>query len=121
SRLYLYADRLTARITSRVICVSETERREGLAAGTCDARRSVVIRNGVDAQAFPVRSHARTARPRIVSVGRLKAPKDFATLLRALALIRETPFEAVIAGEGPEREMLEALIDDLGLHDAVEL
>jgi glycosyltransferase involved in cell wall biosynthesis len=121
SRLYLYADRLTARVTSRVICVSETERREGLAAGTCDARRTIVIRNGVDSEAFAVRSHARTARPRIVSVGRLKAPKDLATLLRALALIREDPFEAVIAGDGPERAMLEALIKDLGLRDAVEL
>jgi glycosyltransferase involved in cell wall biosynthesis len=119
SRAYLLADRLAARLTSRVICVSETERREGLAAGTCVEARTVVIRNGVDASLFPVRQHADVARPRIVSLGRLKAPKDFPTLLAALALLRDVPFEVVIVGDGPERGRLEGEAHRLGLSGVV--
>jgi glycosyltransferase involved in cell wall biosynthesis len=121
SRLYLYADRAVAKITSAVICVSETERREGLAARTCQAERTVVIQNGVDASLFTVRRRSETPRPRIVSIGRLKAPKDFTTLLEALALLRDLPFDAVIAGDGPERSALEAAVDRLGLAGAVDL
>jgi glycosyltransferase involved in cell wall biosynthesis len=121
SRLYLQADRLTSRVTDTVICVSETERREGLAARTCRPDRTIVIRNGVDTSLFTVRTHAAVAWPRIMSVGRLKAPKDFGTLLRALALIEEVPFSATLLGDGPDRPMLEAQLHELGLDDRVDL
>jgi glycosyltransferase involved in cell wall biosynthesis len=121
SRVYLKADRAVARVTSTIVCVSETERREGLAARTCDERRTVVIRNGVDTALFAPRVHRETSRPRIVSVGRLKAPKDFPTLLEALALLENLRFEAIIAGVGPERSALEAAIGRLGLIGAVDL
>ena len=50
-----------------------------------------------------MRSLPRRERPLIVSVGRLKAPKDFLTLVRALAKLRADSFEALIVGEGPDR------------------
>jgi glycosyltransferase involved in cell wall biosynthesis len=50
----------------------------------------------------------------LLAMGRLHPNKDFATLLRALALLpRET--HLALAGEGPERAALEALARDLGL------
>jgi len=120
SRLYLLADRLVRGATTEVICVSETERREGLAARTCLPDRTVVIRNGVEPDRFPVRVHAAVERPRLVSLGRFKAPKDFGTLLEALAQLRDVPFVAVLVGDGPEREALEAAAQRLGLGDVVE-
>lgn len=57
----------------------------------------------------------------IVAVGRLKASKDFATLLRAFATLHERrpATRLVVVGKGTERERLEALADELGVADSV--
>ncbi len=58
----------------------------------------------------------------VLSVGRLSRQKDFGTLLRAFARVRDRrPARLVILGEGPERESLEGLVSELGLDDAVAL
>ena len=60
--------------------------------------------------------------PVVVSVGRLAEQKDFGTLLRAFAQVREDrDARLVILGEGPERGPLEALITELGLDGAATL
>jgi glycosyltransferase involved in cell wall biosynthesis len=57
----------------------------------------------------------------IVAVGRLSPEKDFATLIRALARVRQTrPVRLAIAGDGPERSALEALAAASGVADAVD-
>lgn len=56
----------------------------------------------------------------IISVGRLVKSKDYSTLLRAFAVVRERiPCKLVILGEGPERERLENLARNLGIADDV--
>jgi glycosyltransferase involved in cell wall biosynthesis len=120
-RVYRWADRLVRPLTSVTICVSERERRLGVAARTCDAGRTVVIRNAVDVGRARRGEAAGGGRPRIVAVGRLKAPKDFLTLVRALARLASDSFEAVIVGDGPDREQLEAEIGSLGLAGQVRL
>lgn len=60
--------------------------------------------------------------PVIVAVGRLAAQKDFATLLRAFARVRERrPARLLILGEGRLRPALEAQVAQLGLGAAVAL
>jgi glycosyltransferase involved in cell wall biosynthesis len=60
--------------------------------------------------------------PLILGVGRLTEQKDFATLLKAFALIRERrPARLMILGEGEERGKLAALIASLGLEDHVQM
>jgi glycosyltransferase involved in cell wall biosynthesis len=60
--------------------------------------------------------------PVVLGVGELCARKDFATLVRAFAQMREK-LEArlVILGEGRQRRMLTALVDELGVNDCVEM
>jgi glycosyltransferase involved in cell wall biosynthesis len=54
--------------------------------------------------------------PVILSVGRLVAQKDFATLISSFARIRETnDARLIILGEGDERRSLEAQVRSLGL------
>jgi glycosyltransferase involved in cell wall biosynthesis len=120
SRLYRLADRTLRPLTTVTICVSERERTLGLAARTCDAERTVVIRTGIDAGPRP---HARpdSEPPTIVSVGRLQAPKDTVTLLHALASLPSGFGTALLVGEGPERPGAEALIRRLGLAHSVSL
>lgn len=57
----------------------------------------------------------------IVAVGRLKASKDFGTLLRSFATVHERRpgTRLVIVGKGAERDRLETLADDLDVADSV--
>jgi len=60
--------------------------------------------------------------PVILSAGRLTKQKDYPTLIRAFTLVhRERPARLMILGEGEERPKLEALIQELGLDEAVSL
>lgn len=56
----------------------------------------------------------------VFSVGRLDEMKRFDLLLSALARCT-SELRCVLAGEGPERERLEALVSELGLDERVEL
>ncbi|MEH6413489.1 glycosyltransferase [Pseudomonas sp. CGJS7] len=60
--------------------------------------------------------------PVILSVGRLSPEKNFAGLIRAYAGLRlPMRVHLAIIGEGPQREALQALIDELGLCERVRL
>jgi glycosyltransferase involved in cell wall biosynthesis len=116
---YLWADRLMSPLTTTTICVAESERRVGLRARTCRPDRTVVIRNGV---APGPRARPAAGRPvTLLSVGRLRRPKDFLTLVRAVAELEPGSVRLRIAGDGPDRGALEADIARLGLDGAVEL
>ncbi|HEV3478319.1 MAG TPA: glycosyltransferase family 4 protein [Gaiellaceae bacterium] len=120
SHVYRAADRLMRPLTTATICVSERERARGLEARTCDPERTVVIPNAVDVARLPRASHDDT-RASIVSVGRLAPPKDFRTLVRALALLPPGAVDALLVGDGPDRAELEAEIARLDLGERVEL
>lgn len=118
-RLYTWADRLVLPFTTAVICVSENDRKDGLAARTCRDASSYVIHNGVDPGSEPVRNGRE--RVRIVSVGRLAAQKDFRTLVRAASALDPARTEIVVFGDGPDRPAIEAEISRLEVGDRVTL
>ncbi len=61
-------------------------------------------------------------RPVLIGAGRLEKQKDFATLLQAFALLREThQARLLIFGEGSQREKLESLVRKLDVVDDVSL
>jgi len=65
---------------------------------------------------------AEEASPVVLGVGRLTKQKDFATLLRAFARVRQHRLAClVILGEGEERKALEQLAAQLGIQDDVTL
>jgi len=60
--------------------------------------------------------------PVILGVGRLHAPKGFATLVRAFARVRaQRPGRLIILGRGRQRAHLERLARELGVADDVDL
>ena len=120
SVIYRWAERLVRRLTTATICVSETERAAGLAAGTCDERRTFVIRNGIDVATRPV-ARPETNPPRIVAVGRLQAPKDVLCLVRAVAMLQQRSFSVLVVGDGPDRHAIEAEIRRLESTRVVDL
>jgi glycosyltransferase involved in cell wall biosynthesis len=120
SWLFGTADRLMCGGTSMIVCPAHAVRTAGLRARTCRADRSIVIPNAVDVAAFR-RAHHSAQTPKILTVGRLAFPKTFSILLRALAIVERGTFHAAIAGDGPQRQQLEAEIAVLGLSGAVQL
>ena len=121
AQLYLWADRIVRPLTTMVICVSQTELRAGLAARTCTAARSVVIANGVDVDTALRRSRSATGPVEIISVGRLAEPKDFSTLIAAMARLAPGTAKLRVLGDGPLRQALESQIAELGVAGIVEL
>jgi glycosyltransferase involved in cell wall biosynthesis len=120
SAVYLWAERLLRPLTTVTICVAESERRAGLAMRTCDEATTIVIHNGVQLPDTEVRE-PRGEPCRIVTVGRLQAPKDTLTLVRALEKLPRGAYTAVIVGDGPDRPALEAEIGRLGLDSFVQV
>ncbi len=100
--------------------------RDALEALGAPAGKVTVLRNGVDTVLFrpPVdRDAARRALglsgPTLVSVGLLIERKGHHRTIEAMAALPE--YGLLIAGEGPERSRLIALIDRLALHGRVRL
>ncbi len=81
-----------------------------------------LVPNFTDLAAYPVRE-SEASPPVIGALGRLHEQKGFDVLLQAAAILRDrgTAFRLRIAGEGPDRALLENLIHDNGLADRVEL
>ncbi|MFJ3900750.1 glycosyltransferase [Streptomyces sp. NPDC090025] len=112
-------ERLGARWTDRIVCVSDAERRTGEAAGVRAAWS--VIHNGVDTERFAPRGgpgeEAREADvglgpggPLVVCVGRLCRQKGQDVLLAAWPAVRAAVPDArlVLVGDGPDAERLGA-------------
>ena len=80
-----------------------------------------IIPNGIDLSQFkaPARRADKRKHKTVFYVGRLEGRKGVKYLLQAFALLQEKDPETslIIAGDGPEREKLEMLADDLGLRN----
>jgi glycosyltransferase involved in cell wall biosynthesis len=62
------------------------------------------------------------APPVVLAAGALKPKKDFETLIRSFALLRnKREVRLMILGEGPQRQKLEGLVREFGLGKDVEL
>ena len=88
----------------------------------CPMDRVRVHRMGIDLGNFPMRAMPRLADTpvTIVAVARLVEKKGLGDAIRAVAQL-QCAYEFVIAGDGPLRESLEALISELRLAHSVRL
>ena len=117
--------RWLAKRTDRIVGCSEGVRRVLLDMGM-PAARTVAIPNGVRLQPFAdADAHPFAQRiPGIVMVARFSRQKDHATLLRAVALLRERGLAPplLFAGGGKDlhRRPLEKLADELGIAAQVQ-
>jgi len=110
------------RAVTQHVAVSAGLREELIAAGDLQRDEVTAIPNGVRIGSYRA-PHAQLQAPIIGTVARFDADKGLDHLVRAFAEIRrEWPgARLILAGEGPYRPALEALIGDLDLGTAVEL
>lgn len=109
------------RRTDAAIAVSRATAR--VMARRWGARGVVVIPNGIDRDAFVTPQPAPGRGPRILSLTRLSPEKGLTEVMRAVdELRRRYPGASLtLAGEGPQRSELEALVRRAGLSDVVRM
>jgi glycosyltransferase involved in cell wall biosynthesis len=112
----------------RIIAVSEGVKQDTVAVAGVDPDRIDVVRNPVItarllelAQQPAPHPWLKAAQPPVIlGAGRLTVQKDFATLIRAFARLRENrPCHLIILGEGKQEAKLKSLAAELGVDDMV--
>jgi glycosyltransferase involved in cell wall biosynthesis len=125
--LYGRIDRFVLRSYAAIAAVSVAVKQRLLQAGVREDKIHRV-RNGIDLRPFdnaaPSRGDTSSEHlPTVGLVGRLGHEKGVDIFVRAAALVRKdypsTKF--VVVGDGPDREKLESLIDELGLRESVSM
>jgi glycosyltransferase involved in cell wall biosynthesis len=132
-RTYTVLERLTARVTDRLIVVSARNREKGLALGIGRPEQYEVIHSGIDIEHFrrPQTDREQVRRtlgfgPDHRVVGTIaclkpqKAPLDFVRAAAA-AHARDGSLRFFVAGDGELRGEMESLVDRLGLRSVVRL
>jgi len=119
-----FMSRILTRVTTRVFSVSQGAKQFLVDHVGLRASSIAVIPNGVDTTRFFPRDRRTEQRELVVgTVGSLAPVKNQALLVRAChrLLQKGMGLRLEIAGEGPERPMLEQLIQSLGISDKVLL
>ena len=124
---YGMADRLVLRNFAAVIAVSDEVKLRLLKAGVHEDKIHLV-QNGIDLRpldnALPSLHNSTSDHPPIVGlIGRLANEKGVDIFLRAAArVLPELPStKFIVVGEGPDREKLESLIDELKIRESVSM
>lgn len=116
-QVYRTIERLAAGVSSKIICVSEYDRKIGIAAGI-PADRQVRVYNGVPDVPEGCRSRPGGTGPlRVVMVGGFRAQKDQQTLIRAVHGLSQVQVDLV--GDGPTIGQARRLVDELDLSERV--
>ncbi len=131
--LFILLEKLTAKITTRLVVVSEVNRDRGLAAGIGNASRYTVIRSGIEIEKFrSVRVDIQLKRrelglrsdiPLVAMVACFKpqkAPLDFLEVA-SLVSAKFPPVQFLLVGDGVLRSRIERRIEQLGLSGKIIL
>lgn len=130
-QLRMLAYRITDKLADISTNVSQDAVNEFVAKGAVKPGRMLAIANGIDVNTFSYNSHARVTirkelgisdKKMLLAVGRLDVPKDYPNLLHAIELLAQQrdDFKVFIAGEGPLRSELAALVKTMNIEDMVE-
>lgn len=119
--------RIGYRRASAVVAVSNGIRDELILGSRLDAARVVTIYNPLDIRAIESLAGAEFERPWpsddvpfVVAAGSLQPQKDFATLIRAVAIVNKArPLRLAVLGRGPQLDELKTLARQLGIEEHV--
>jgi glycosyltransferase involved in cell wall biosynthesis len=109
------AEWLTAPLAARIITVCDSDLQAALRSRLTRRARLVAIPNAMPDVAESLRATPEKVPPKIVMVARLSFWKDQPTLLRALAQLAHLDWQLELLGDGPRRQELETLADELGI------
>ena len=117
--VYRRLERMAGPLASRLITVSEFDRRLALEASIAAPDRIVTVHNGMPDVAPALRADPAGSPPRIVMVARFEPQKDHATLVQALGGLRDLAWSLDLIGEGPGMAAMQALARQLGIAERI--
>lgn len=119
---YQTVEKQIARISERILCVSEYDRKLALQVMPEEARKLVTVHNGIaDCSRKQMAAFKEDGVLRLAMIARFTVQKDYATLLRALFLLQEkkVPFKAALVGDGPHLAQMQQMARAFGLQARV--
>jgi len=125
--LLALAERLSAKVTEKIICVSEHDKKLALRFRVAPEQKLIVIHNGMEptlylnADGSKVRFELGLKEDEILitMVARFVPQKDHDTLLQALSLLPGGGFKAALVGGGEREAFFRKKVGKLGLGDNV--
>jgi len=114
-----WLERTIGPLASKVITVSEFDRRFGVDTRLVSENSVVTVHNGMPDISLELRGDPGRSPVRLVMVARFEPQKDHATLLQALGGLRNHSWELDLVGDGPLRPQMEALAGSLGIGERV--
>lgn len=106
--------------TDQIITVSQAVKNYSVEVEHISSKKISVIYNGVDPVRFsPEIQPSLHPVPIVGMTSRLHPNKGHEFLFQAMAQLSAEPYQALIAGEGPERQRLEKLAETLGIQHKV--
>lgn len=133
NRAYAAAERLAARWTDRLVVINDEDAASAVLRKVIAAERVVRMPGiGIDLGRYHPASVSGVADVRetvgapegavlFTVVAELQAGKNHALALRGLASNGDERYHLCLAGDGPQRPVIEALVDELGLRPRVHL
>jgi glycosyltransferase involved in cell wall biosynthesis len=112
---YRHIERLVGPLASKIIAVSEFDRRLALEQRIVAEDRIVTVHNGMPDIVPGLTADPSRTPPRLIMVARLGAQKDHASLLRALEGLKHRQWELDLIGDGPLMGEMKSLAATLGL------
>lgn len=117
--VYKLAERFAAPLASRIITVSDFDRRSAIQAGVGKNGQLITVWNGIRNTVHEIKEE-RVGQPvRLITVARLDNQKNHAGLFQALAMLENTNWVLDIIGEGPLEASLQAMAVSLGIDKQV--
>lgn len=131
-QIYLSLERYFQRVTDHTICVAQAEQADFLRHIQVEEEKTSIIHPGIPLERFnaseidslSIQTLLKdTNSPIILIICRLNIPRDFETLLTAVALTKKVfpTLTLLIVGDGPLRGAVETKIKTLGLQSQVKL
>lgn len=116
------AEKIVARYTSKIICVSEYDRQLALRYHIAPEQKLVTIYNGTPLSTVTVRESNDIVQ--VISVGRLAYPKEYELLIASVAALPDlvrTKMHVQIVGSGPLHDHIANEIQRQGMSQSVTL
>lgn len=119
-RLYVLAEKLAARFGDHIITVSSFDKELARAHGVAPETKMIPIHNGMPDVPSELLAQPESEPPHMIMVARFEEQKDHATLLAALAQLKQFSWTLELIGDGPLRPAVERLAEGLGIRNRIE-
>ncbi|MFJ7668338.1 glycosyltransferase family 4 protein [Lysinibacillus sp. NPDC097195] len=119
-RMYRQLEKTVQPLTTKIITVSDYDRKLALTKGIAPAHKMLTIHNGIEqieGANVPKREH--NEHPHIVMVARFEVPKRQDLLLQALLELTDIPWHLRLIGDGSLRPQAEQFVKEKGLLERV--